>query len=192
MLEYLTQKGEVCTDGRILGYAPGATSQVFSRWRTSRRPGQGWPTFQPAGKGRVWGHRGRSYRQPRGWPGSHFEADRMARGPQINANGNYGFVYHLHGSPPLRFHWSAPGPRPADHPGIPIGQPEQIFLVSLDALDLITVRIPDTRRTLITSETYTMTSSITLASGDRMPVVGLGLWKVPREICANLMQQAIR
>jgi len=33
---------------------------------------------------------------------------------------------------------------------------------------------------------------LTLASGDQMPVVGLGLWKVPREICADLMQQAIR
>ena len=37
-----------------------------------------------------------------------------------------------------------------------------------------------------------MTPSLTLASGDRMPVVGLGLWKVAREICADLMQQAIR
>src|SRR6516225_1846753 len=37
-----------------------------------------------------------------------------------------------------------------------------------------------------------MTPCLTLASGDRMPVVGLGLWKVPRETCANLVQQAIR
>jgi diketogulonate reductase-like aldo/keto reductase len=44
----------------------------------------------------------------------------------------------------------------------------------------------------ITSEACTMTLSLTLASGDRMPVVGLGLWKVPREICSDLMQQAIR
>jgi D-xylose reductase len=37
-----------------------------------------------------------------------------------------------------------------------------------------------------------MTPPLTLASGDQMPVVGLGLWKVPREICADLVQQAIR
>ena len=37
-----------------------------------------------------------------------------------------------------------------------------------------------------------MTPSLTLASGDRIPVVGLGLWKVARGICADLMQQAIR
>jgi diketogulonate reductase-like aldo/keto reductase len=37
-----------------------------------------------------------------------------------------------------------------------------------------------------------MTPSLTLANGDRMPVIGLGLWKVPREICADLVLQAIR
>ena len=37
-----------------------------------------------------------------------------------------------------------------------------------------------------------MTPSLTLAGGDGMPVVGLGLWKVRREICADLIQQAIR
>lgn len=37
-----------------------------------------------------------------------------------------------------------------------------------------------------------MTPSFTLANGDRMPVVGLGMWKVPRPSCANLVQQAIR
>jgi D-xylose reductase len=37
-----------------------------------------------------------------------------------------------------------------------------------------------------------MTPSLTLDSGDQMPVVGLGLWKVPRASCADLIQQAIR
>src|SRR5579859_5568120 len=37
-----------------------------------------------------------------------------------------------------------------------------------------------------------MTPSLTLATGDNMPVVGLGLWKVPRPSAAELVQQAIR
>jgi D-xylose reductase len=37
-----------------------------------------------------------------------------------------------------------------------------------------------------------MVPSLELASDDRMPVVGLGFWKVARPIAANLVQQAIR
>src|SRR5262245_49417571 len=63
---------------------------------------------------------------------------------------------------------------------------------SVSCPGLITVRIPDTCRMSITLEASTMTPSFTFVSGDRMAVVGLGLWKVPREICASLVQQAIR
>src|SRR5204863_6171230 len=41
------------------------------------------------------GHRGRNYRQTEGFaPGAPW-GRLVARGSQINANGNYGFVYHL-------------------------------------------------------------------------------------------------
>jgi D-xylose reductase len=30
-------------------------------------------------------------------------------------------------------------------------------------------------------------STITLASGNEMPLVGFGLWKVPVETCANIV-----
>src|SRR5437870_5698553 len=37
-----------------------------------------------------------------------------------------------------------------------------------------------------------MTAALTLAGGDRMPAVGLGLWKVARPAAADLVQQALR
>src|SRR5438132_12289783 len=38
----------------------------------------------------------------------------------------------------------------------------------------------------------TVIPSMSLTSGDRIPVVGLGLWKVSREETAGLVQAAIR
>src|SRR5919204_4040097 len=37
-----------------------------------------------------------------------------------------------------------------------------------------------------------MTPAITLVTGDRMPAVGLGFWKVPKPAAAGLVQQAVR
>lgn len=34
--------------------------------------------------------------------------------------------------------------------------------------------------------------SLKLKSGDLFPVVGLGTWKIPREVCEEVIYQAIR
>ena len=34
--------------------------------------------------------------------------------------------------------------------------------------------------------------SFTLTSGDRMPAVGLGLWKIPKDVCDKVVYDAIK
>jgi diketogulonate reductase-like aldo/keto reductase len=41
-------------------------------------------------------------------------------------------------------------------------------------------------------ETSTAQQAYTLTSGDRMPSVGLGLWKIPNEVCSQVVQDALR
>jgi len=41
-------------------------------------------------------------------------------------------------------------------------------------------------------ETSTAQQAFTLTSGDRMPSVGLGLWKIPNEVCSQVVQDALR
>ena len=41
-------------------------------------------------------------------------------------------------------------------------------------------------------ESTTETTSFTLTSGDKMPSVGLGLWKIPNDVCSQVVQDALK
>jgi hypothetical protein len=79
MLEYLPQKGGVCTDGKILDYAPGVTPQPPSRWRTSRGPAKVGQFPNPRGEVAPGGDVGEPTAKP-GVGQESPEADRGALG----------------------------------------------------------------------------------------------------------------